>query len=269
MPALWLFLLTTPSFSQGPTEEQALISSQVERLRAVVIQLQAQLSTVSSFLEGWTQQSVQLDPSSEGYSTIRTSQGYRLLVDVVNIEPYADGQKLTLKIGNPHAMSFQGFQLSIEHGPRGAGKAAHREDLDTNDALAAVMALAQSLEEFNDRTNRLLAVFRQEHERKEQNENMIQGHKDSPQGVATPQYRPRERSPFAKSAIAEIQREEARRQQLRKQLKTKSESFTQTLNPGSWTKVAIVLAPASREDLAYIRLTSVVTNEVGLLRAAP
>ncbi len=132
MPVFWLFLLgalTGLTFSQGPAEEKQLSPLEVAgRLETYVVQLQNQHRLIYEFLEGWTQQSMGLDPTSKGYSAIRTSQGYKLLVDVVDIEPYTDGQKLTLAIGNPYAMSFVGFQLNVEYGPRGAGDAAQHKN---------------------------------------------------------------------------------------------------------------------------------------------
>lgn len=58
-----------------------------------------------------------LDPTSDGYSTVRTDIG-PLLVSFQDGTPKADGTEITLKIGNPSAASLVGVKFHVEYGPR-------------------------------------------------------------------------------------------------------------------------------------------------------
>jgi len=51
-----------------------------------------------------------VDPNSKGYSLL-DSDLTRLLVVTENVEPYLDGYKIHLQIGNPCAADFTGFDL--------------------------------------------------------------------------------------------------------------------------------------------------------------
>jgi hypothetical protein len=60
-----------------------------------------------------------LDPSQKGYGCISSDDDrYIFLVAWENIIPYADGQKITLRIGNPYYCDFSGFDIHIKYGPR-------------------------------------------------------------------------------------------------------------------------------------------------------
>ena len=58
-----------------------------------------------------------LDPTSKGYAFVDTGAG-RLLVSCDSAIQYLDGQKVTLRVGNPFNMSFNGFKLTVRFGPR-------------------------------------------------------------------------------------------------------------------------------------------------------
>jgi hypothetical protein len=79
----------------------------------------ARLDTIERY------RSAKLDPSSPGsYSKVETSVGFFLL-SLEGAEPYLDGIKVKLEIGNPLALAFAGFQLSAKWGSRKpAGMAA-------------------------------------------------------------------------------------------------------------------------------------------------
>ena len=55
--------------------------------------------------------------SSKGYQFVRTSAG-RLPIKLGHIEPYLDGHKIALEIGNPLLTTFSGFSLSVDFGIR-------------------------------------------------------------------------------------------------------------------------------------------------------
>lgn len=54
-----------------------------------------------------------LDPTTKSYQRIDTDVG-SLLVSVKSVQPYLDGYKVTLAIGNPYAMDFNGFGVSCK-----------------------------------------------------------------------------------------------------------------------------------------------------------
>ena len=51
-------------------------------------------------------------------------------------------------------------------------------------------------------------------------------------------------------------------------LKTKDVPFTETLAPGTWTKVELALSPAKAEDLGYVDF-KILTNQVSLQKTNP
>ncbi len=58
-----------------------------------------------------------LDPAEPGFASVRTNNG-QLVVSCDNVVPFGDGQKVTLRIGNPYAMTFRGLGLTIRYGSR-------------------------------------------------------------------------------------------------------------------------------------------------------
>lgn len=56
-----------------------------------------------------------LTPGSVGYATVRYDLG-ALTVSFANVEPYANGSRITLKFGNPLSASINGLQAKIEYG---------------------------------------------------------------------------------------------------------------------------------------------------------
>jgi hypothetical protein len=62
--------------------------------------------------------SIKLDVTSQSYDWIETDLGV-LMVIVENVQPYADGQRITMRIGNPHNAAFVGFKGSFAYGKLG------------------------------------------------------------------------------------------------------------------------------------------------------
>jgi thioredoxin reductase len=58
--------------------------------------------------------SITLNVSSQSYDWISTDLGVFFIL-VADVKPYADGQRLTLRIGNPHSASFRGFKGSFAY----------------------------------------------------------------------------------------------------------------------------------------------------------
>lgn len=58
--------------------------------------------------------STRLDSSTKAYSFLSTNLG-PLMVSVQDVQPYADGQRFTLKIGNPSAADYVGFKARFSY----------------------------------------------------------------------------------------------------------------------------------------------------------
>lgn len=57
--------------------------------------------------------SIVIDPSSKGYLRLDSSTG-SFLVSLRDVQPYADGYKLKLNIGNPTSATYSGFALDVK-----------------------------------------------------------------------------------------------------------------------------------------------------------
>lgn len=56
-----------------------------------------------------------IDPNSKGYAVLDTGRG-SLLIACDSAEPYLDGHRVSLRIGNPLYMRFSGFKLKFKFG---------------------------------------------------------------------------------------------------------------------------------------------------------
>ena len=105
-------------------------------LRAEITKLNARLSSAESELNdlknqqqntagevlgirlsAQADQTAVFDPvSSQGYVTLNAGVG-KLMVSVEDIEPYADGVKVRLAVGNPNAVTLNGLKGEATYGP--------------------------------------------------------------------------------------------------------------------------------------------------------
>jgi hypothetical protein len=58
-----------------------------------------------------------LDPSEKGFGCLNTDTG-KFLLACDDVQPYLDGQKLKVRIGNPNAASYSGFTLNVKWGQK-------------------------------------------------------------------------------------------------------------------------------------------------------
>jgi hypothetical protein len=58
-------------------------------------------------------ESAELDPASKSYGIAKTNLG-NLLISVDNIQPYGDGYKLKLLVGNPNMTTYDGAKLKVQ-----------------------------------------------------------------------------------------------------------------------------------------------------------
>jgi len=82
----------------------------IQALRDQVNGLQKQLVLLRERVSRYD--SISLDPTEKGYGRIDTSSGFFLIL-VGNAEPYLDGYRLHLRIGNPTSARYNGFKLTL------------------------------------------------------------------------------------------------------------------------------------------------------------
>lgn len=117
-----LALIVSAGFSVScadPKEVRALekrvsaLDVEVQTLKDSVKQLEDQKS-VDELLKG-IEAVAYLTPGSEGYSVIQTDLG-RVTVMLVNVQPYANGSRVTLRFGNLLSAAINGAKAKLEWG---------------------------------------------------------------------------------------------------------------------------------------------------------
>jgi hypothetical protein len=99
----------TPSADAAALEAQ---TQRIQELEKKVLHLQLQASRETN---KW--KSAEFEPTDEGYQRIDSSVA-SFAVSIGNLQPYGDGSKLTVKIGNPSAATFSNGKLNVKYGPR-------------------------------------------------------------------------------------------------------------------------------------------------------
>ncbi len=93
---------------------------QVESLKNQVRSLSLGQTQLQLRLDAYKE--ADLDPTSKGYSRIESNTGTFLIV-CENVQPYLNGYQMDLSIGNPYAINYHGFKLTVTWGKRWDGKA--------------------------------------------------------------------------------------------------------------------------------------------------
>jgi hypothetical protein len=88
--------------------EQVQLKAKVDKLDSEMMGLHMALDSVKN-----QNSSAVFDPSSKGYQRVDTSSG-SFLVSLKDIQPYADGYRLKLSIGNPSSAEYSGFSLTAK-----------------------------------------------------------------------------------------------------------------------------------------------------------
>lgn len=109
--ALLSTILSTAAVAQAPSDV-ATLKRKVADLEERVLFLQRRVLDLSSNETIW------INPTSpDKYQRLDGTLGF-FLVSLNRVEPYLDGQRVFLDIGNPSSISFDGFTLSAEWGKR-------------------------------------------------------------------------------------------------------------------------------------------------------
>jgi hypothetical protein len=101
---------------------------EVERLEKRIERLHDQMEKRAEVLQGYIYDLAAaqppavaaLEPGNPAYSRIEAS-GATFLVSLDKVAPYADGQRVTISIGNPSAVTFRDPKLRVEWGRRFSG----------------------------------------------------------------------------------------------------------------------------------------------------
>jgi hypothetical protein len=97
----------------------------IDAMQKDIADMKARLATDRSSINGMFAQILALQPNvsgefstgDNGYQSLETNFG-RMLVAVESLEPYADGTKVTLSIGNIYSIRFSGMKLSVSWNKR-------------------------------------------------------------------------------------------------------------------------------------------------------
>ena len=93
-----------------PSANNGAPKTDIETLQGRVRSLQGELSRLQARVSRYD--SVSLDPTEKGYGRIDTRSGFFLVI-LNSAEPYLDGYRLQLRIGNPVAARYDGFKLTF------------------------------------------------------------------------------------------------------------------------------------------------------------
>jgi hypothetical protein len=78
---------------------------------------QFKLLVETVFAKALGEQFTNVDPAGSGFSRIESNNG-SFMVSCKRVEPYLDGFKLVLEIGNPYLVTYSDFNLKCRYGPR-------------------------------------------------------------------------------------------------------------------------------------------------------
>ncbi len=107
--------LTSCSENKNDQKEIYDLKNQVSSLQSQVYQLQNDLNRVSNVVYSIHSVSAGFSPSTKEYSIIRTNNG-DFLASLESVNKYADGYKVTFKIGNPSLITYSGVKARVQWG---------------------------------------------------------------------------------------------------------------------------------------------------------
>ncbi len=89
--------------------------SKINALEEYKEYLQGEIIGLKLRMDNYNPTSIVLSPVFKGYVKLDTNAGY-FLIACEDAQPYLDGYKVILKIGNPASVTYNGFTLEIEWG---------------------------------------------------------------------------------------------------------------------------------------------------------
>ncbi|MDX6610935.1 MAG: hypothetical protein QOD75_121 [Blastocatellia bacterium] len=95
-------------FVNDEAPSRAVLEKRIQQLESRVLELQ---------LEMRKDNSAELDTTSDSYQKVNSNNG-TFLVSVAKLEPYLNGYKIFLGIGNMTTATFSGFDLSLKWAPK-------------------------------------------------------------------------------------------------------------------------------------------------------
>ena len=119
---------TTPTTNQMPEELHTRVDELEERVDAIETsnKLRSLLESVNDV--------AYLTPGASGYSLIETNHGL-LAVSFEDIAPYANGSRVTLRIGNTTNADYNGATTQVEWGPLDDSGFPDNEKITTKEVL--------------------------------------------------------------------------------------------------------------------------------------
>ena len=116
--ALALSSCERPETAQKLAEIEEKISGVEKRLKAQEDQNRSITDQVTFLIQQpFKEKTVELDPNAKGYAVLDTGRG-PLLFACDGAEPYLDGHRINIRIGNPLNMRFSGFKLKFTFGSK-------------------------------------------------------------------------------------------------------------------------------------------------------
>jgi len=124
--AMLLFSCEKPETAQKIASLEQRLKSQEEQNAALINALGENDKRVNGQLSFLLQEALQrsveqktaiIDPHSKGYSILDTGRG-SLLISCDGAEPFLDGYRIKLRLGNPLYMRFSGFKLKFKFGQK-------------------------------------------------------------------------------------------------------------------------------------------------------
>ncbi|HWE51412.1 MAG TPA: hypothetical protein VG273_16590 [Bryobacteraceae bacterium] len=107
--------------SSGSSSADRTLTDQISDLQKKVAALTRSLNDLRKsvwVLESQLPKSVEFDPASPGPYLRIDGGSAPLLISLGTVEPYLDGYKFTVLIGNPTTATFNGFELTAKWAPR-------------------------------------------------------------------------------------------------------------------------------------------------------
>ena len=112
------------------SQEVKALGEEVRRLKVANETIMSAVSNINSSLRDimpLENDAAELDPSGTGYQAVATSEG-RFFLSVEKTEPYLDGQRVYLKIGNPSLVTFNGCRAEVRWNTRPPKRAKQPEN---------------------------------------------------------------------------------------------------------------------------------------------